>query len=62
MLLYSEAGKADAEKADLDAAAAHGSNVARLMTSDTNPYAALCHTAVERMMEGVQEQQGSAAQ
>ena len=55
--LCSEGGREVDEKADLEAAAAHGSNVARLMTSDKNPYAALCHTAVERMMEGVKEQQ-----
>ncbi len=60
--MYSEDGKDAEEQADLQAAAAHGSNVARLMTSDKNPYAALCHTAVERMMEGVQEQQGAAAE
>lgn len=44
------AGADDAAAADLAAAAAAGGRLARAVTSGVNPYAALCHVAVGRML------------
>ena len=46
----SENGDEEAARRDLDAAAAFGSHLARMATTDDNPYAAICHVAVEEMM------------
>lgn len=49
---YHGVGDTAAEEADLHAAAAYGSTMARIMTTGTNPYAALCSTAFLKMTGG----------
>eukprot|EP01138_Halocafeteria_seosinensis_P011513 gb/GECG01011761.1/.p1 GENE.gb/GECG01011761.1/~~gb/GECG01011761.1/.p1 ORF type:complete len:223 (+),score=52.61 gb/GECG01011761.1/:1-669(+) len=44
-------GNKEDEHTDLEAAAAYGSTIARMATTETNPYATLCHKAVEQMMQ-----------
>lgn len=40
----------------MDAAAAYGSQFARVVTSSTNPYAALCSVAIKEMLKGMGEE------
>lgn len=49
--IYHVKGDKEAEQKDLDAAATYGSPIARMATTNTNPYATLCHKAVEQMMQ-----------
>jgi len=54
-----ESGDTDGADADMAAAAAHGSALARAITTGTNPYATMCHAAVSTMM-GPKEGEGAA--
>lgn len=49
---YHGVGNSAAEEADLHAAAAYGSTMARMMTTGTNPFAALCSSAFMKMTGG----------
>jgi hypothetical protein len=57
-LLRSEAGDTEGEGEDLSAAAAYGSEFARMMTSGTNPYVTLCHDMVTQMLAATRSAAG----
>lgn len=50
-VLRRESGDEAGADADLGAAAAHGSALAKALTTGTNPYATMCHAAVASMTE-----------
>ena len=61
--LHHAAGAAEEEAEDLRAAAQLGSAVARAVTSGCNPYATMCHAAVQVMIAGAggEAQEGGGA-
>lgn len=52
-LLRKDNGEAEAAESDLRAAAACGSDIARIMTEKDNPFATLCRQTVEVMLSSV---------
>lgn len=59
-ILKHKAGDSAGQEADMAAAAAYGSAMARMLTSETNPYAAMCHTAVAKMIESPEDDSAGA--
>eukprot|EP00753_Platysulcus_tardus_P012560 PLAT3423.1.p1 GENE.PLAT3423.1~~PLAT3423.1.p1 ORF type:complete len:368 (-),score=187.52 PLAT3423.1:134-1111(-) len=49
--LFARTGEEEEELADLERAAKLGSNFARMITSERNAFATLCHSAVTKMLE-----------
>lgn len=52
-VLRRESGNEAGADADLGAAAAHGSALAKALTTGTNPYATMCHAAVASMTDEI---------
>lgn len=60
-VLRRESGDEAGADADLGAAAAHGSALAKALTTGTNPYATMCHAAVASMTEEIESKDKSPA-